>query len=119
MKKVIFGERLELPTETVEPKVFVKYRRQVDLSNNIQQRTLSHTNNAVSQSFTSTTASIKTKNSVKALGDDEIRLEYYQPIKSKQITAQALILTNLGPIHIELFCGKAPKTCENFIELAR
>ena len=27
----------------------------------------------------------------------------------------AVIHTNMGDIHIKLFCDKTPKTCENFI----
>lgn len=54
---------------------------------------------------------------MKELTDDEIRMEYYSLIKSRQDISQVMMITNLGPISIDLYCGKAPKTCENFIEL--
>ena len=49
--------------------------------------------------------------------DDEIRRDYYYPIKSKQLKGQVDIVTNYGAFTVEVECGKVPKTGENFIEL--
>jgi hypothetical protein len=61
----------------VEPKVFIEFRHQHDFQNqNLQQKSLSHTDNKVSCSFTATNVSVHTSNEVKKLTDDEIRMEY-------------------------------------------
>ncbi|KAJ3130060.1 hypothetical protein HK098_006772 [Nowakowskiella sp. JEL0407] len=39
--------------------------------------------------------------------------------KSKRGKGYARIVTNLGNLNVELFCGDAPKTCYNFISLAK
>ena len=39
--------------------------------------------------------------------------------RSIKIPGKATIRTSLGDLHLELFCHKAPKTCYNFIALAR
>ena len=38
-------------------------------------------------------------------------------IKSRQEVGQVVVVTNLGSIEFEIYCGKAPKTAENFLEL--
>lgn len=54
---------------------------------------------------------------MRQLSDDEIRKEFYNPIKSKQLKGQVEIITNYGAFVVEVHCDKVPKTGENFIEL--
>jgi peptidyl-prolyl cis-trans isomerase-like 2 len=102
----------------VDPLTFIAYRRHHDVQRkNIQQKSLSHTDGQTSISFTSTNAAIATNNQLQKLSDDEIRVEYQSLIKSRQNKAQVVMTTNKGPLHFELYCFKALKTCENFLEL--
>jgi hypothetical protein len=81
----------------IDPLTFVKYRKFHDpLGKNLQQRSLTHTDNKVATSFTSTSLSIHTKNEIKKLTDNEIRMEYQSLIKSRQEIAQVVLLTNKG-----------------------
>ncbi|KAI7870845.1 peptidyl-prolyl cis-trans isomerase-like 2 [Spinellus fusiger] len=67
----------------------------------------------VSSSFTSTAMERATVNE-QALIDEE---EYmFKHIKTK---AFARIATNFGNLNIELYCDKAPRTCYNFVKLAK
>lgn len=54
---------------------------------------------------------------MRQLSDDEIRKDYYYPIKSKQLKGKVDIVTNYGAFTVEIHCDKVPKTGENFIEL--
>lgn len=40
-------------------------------------------------------------------------------IKSRQDKAEVAIVTNFGPLQFEIWCHRAPKTCENFLELCQ
>ncbi|VDM62405.1 unnamed protein product [Angiostrongylus costaricensis] len=64
----------------------------------------------VAAGFTSTTMTPVTKQKAAVL-TDEFR---YSRVKKN---GYVRIVTNHGHINIELFCAKAPKTCENFITL--
>ncbi|ORZ07114.1 hypothetical protein BCR42DRAFT_360652 [Absidia repens] len=68
---------------------------------------------AVAQSFTSTAVERVTVNEKALINEDEYM---YKKIKSK---AYVRIATNLGNLNIELYCDKAPRTCYNFIMLAK
>lgn len=47
------------------------------------------------------------------LDDDVVR---YARVKKK---GYAQIVTNCGPLNLELHCDITPKTCENFVKLAK
>ncbi|KAJ1367466.1 Peptidyl-prolyl cis-trans isomerase 4 [Parelaphostrongylus tenuis] len=65
----------------------------------------------VAAGFTSTTMTPVTKQKAAVLTDEAVR---YSRVKKN---GYVRIVTNHGHINIELFCMKAPKTCENFITL--
>ena len=54
---------------------------------------------------------------MRQLSDDEIRKDYYNIIKSKQLKGKVKFATNYGNFVAEIHCDKVPKTGENFIEL--
>lgn len=64
-------------------------------------------------SFTSTALSVQTKNESATIDDEKYMFER---VKEK---GYAQIQTNLGNINLELYCGDAPRTCYNFIQLAK
>ncbi|RCN33450.1 peptidyl-prolyl cis-trans isomerase, cyclophilin-type [Ancylostoma caninum] len=65
----------------------------------------------VAAGFTSTTMAPVTKQKAAVLSDEAVR---YSRVKKN---GYVRIITNHGSLNIELFCPKAPKTCENFILL--
>ncbi|KAF9179074.1 Peptidyl-prolyl cis-trans isomerase cyp8 [Haplosporangium sp. Z 767] len=73
----------------------------------------SYTTGKASASLTSTAVSVSTSNE-RALMSHE---EYMFPlIKAK---GYGSIITNFGKINVELFCDQTPRTCYNFIMLAK
>ncbi|KAI9017599.1 cyclophilin-like domain-containing protein [Gaertneriomyces semiglobifer] len=72
-----------------------------------------YSTNAAAASFTSTAAAPQTKNAA-ALVDEEEWM--FERVKGK---GYAQIKTNYGNINLELYCEEAPRTCYNFIELAK
>lgn len=76
-----------------------------------------HTEGKVAGSFTSTYVDSNYDNKLRNLSDNEIRNDYYNIIKSKQLKGFVRLNTNFGELNIMLYCDLAPKTCENFIEL--
>ena len=42
---------------------------------------------------------------------------YYDIVKSKQSKGYVQLVTNYGPLNLQIFCDLVPKTSENFIEL--
>ncbi|OAF70439.1 hypothetical protein A3Q56_01807 [Intoshia linei] len=64
-----------------------------------------------SMSFTSTAVDAYTKIEPAKMDENYIR---YSRITSK---AYVSLVTNYGDLNLELYCTKAPKTCENFIKL--
>ncbi|KAG8181108.1 hypothetical protein JTE90_003157 [Oedothorax gibbosus] len=68
---------------------------------------------AVSASSTSTAVDPSTSHEAAILDDDIVR---YAKVKKK---GYVQILTNLGPLNMELHCDAAPKACENFIKLSK
>ncbi|CAJ0605830.1 unnamed protein product [Cylicocyclus nassatus] len=67
----------------------------------------------VAAGFTSTTMAPITKQKAAVLSNEAVR---YKRVKKN---GYVRIITNHGSLNIELFCPKAPKTCENFILLCR
>ncbi|VDN51741.1 unnamed protein product [Dracunculus medinensis] len=63
----------------------------------------------VAAGLTSTTMEPITQNKAAVLGDDTVR--YARVTKQGYVR----IITNFGPINLELFCKLAPRACENFI----
>lgn len=68
---------------------------------------------AVAASSTSTAVEPSTYHEAAVLSDDIVR---YARVKKK---GYAQILTNLGPLNLELHCEITKKTCENFMKLAK
>ncbi|KAI8096409.1 peptidyl-prolyl cis-trans isomerase-like 2 [Halteromyces radiatus] len=68
---------------------------------------------AAAQSFTSTAVERVTVNEKALINEDEYM---YKKIKTK---AYVRIITNLGNLNIELYSDKVPRTCYNFIMLAK
>lgn len=67
----------------------------------------------VSASFTSTAMTRETEQEAAILEDDVVR---YDRVKKK---GYVRLVTNQGPINVELHCDLVPKTCENFIKLCQ
>lgn len=71
-----------------------------------------YSDGALSSSVTSTIAPIASTQRAALLSDDQI---LYPRIKSK---GYIQMLTNFGPLNLELYCNRTPKTCHNFFLLA-
>ncbi len=67
----------------------------------------------VAASLTSTAMPTETVHEAAVLEDDVVR---YARVKKK---GYARLVTNVGPLNLELHCEYAPKTCENFIKLCQ
>ncbi len=67
----------------------------------------------VAASFTSTAMERETVHEAAILEEDVVR---YARVKKK---GYVRLVTNLGPINLELHCDYVPKTCENFIKLCQ
>lgn len=65
---------------------------------------------AVAASFTSTAMLPETKHEAAIIDEDEVR---YDRIKKK---GYVRMVTNLGPLNLEVHCDLVPKTGENFIK---
>ncbi|CAB3404164.1 unnamed protein product [Caenorhabditis bovis] len=65
----------------------------------------------VSQGFTSTIMAPVTSNKAAVLDDATVR---YSRVKKNGFVR---IITNYGPLNLELYCQRVPKACENFITL--
>lgn len=75
--------------------------------------TANYSDGNVSRAVTSTIAPAATKTQAAELTEEQI---IYPRIKKK---GYAQIVTNFGPLNIELYCDRVPKTCHNFLLLAR
>ncbi len=64
----------------------------------------------VAASLTSTVMEVVNNNDAAVLDSDVVR---YERIKKK---GYVRVVTNMGPLNIELFCELVPKTCENFLK---
>jgi len=83
-----------------------------------------YTNNAASASFTSTASDLATANTQLLIDEEEFMFEQISAVtKDKdraKMQAYVRVLTNLGgSLNLELHCDRAPKTCYNFLTLAR
>ncbi|ORY78083.1 cyclophilin-like domain-containing protein [Leucosporidium creatinivorum] len=67
-------------------------------------------------SFTSTSQPIYTKTE-NALWDEEDLM--FEAIQAKGEKGYARLVTNYGNLNLELYCDRAPRTCYNFLQLAR
>lgn len=67
----------------------------------------------VAAGFTSTVMSPETTHEAAILDEDVVR---YARIKKK---GYIRLVTNLGPLNLELECSAVPKTCENFMKLCQ
>lgn len=61
-------------------------------------------------SFTSTTMGINLTHEAAIVHEDEVR---YERVKKK---GYIRLVTNFGPLNLELHCDIVPKTCENFMK---
>ncbi|XP_063228180.1 RING-type E3 ubiquitin-protein ligase PPIL2 [Bacillus rossius redtenbacheri] len=66
----------------------------------------------VAAGFTSTTLVPQTTHEAAIVEEDLVR---YERVKKK---GYVRLVTNMGPLNLELFCDVLPKTCENFLKLA-
>ena len=74
-------------------------------------------NGKMALSLTSTQMELNTISSQLIPSDDELRIIYYNIVKSLQKKAFVKLSTNFGDLNLELFCNYAPMASENFIEL--
>lgn len=72
-----------------------------------------YSDGALSSSVTSTIAPVVDTQKAALLNEEQI---LYPKIKKK---GYVQILTNFGPINLELYCDRTPKTCHNFLLLAQ
>lgn len=94
----------------ISPKEFVKIRQN-------QKHHGVMTEGKAAPSMTSTSLNAVTENKLRGLTLDEIRNEYHQLVKSRQLKGYAKIQTNIGPLNFEIYANLAPKASENFLEL--
>ncbi|XP_054258286.1 RING-type E3 ubiquitin-protein ligase PPIL2-like [Macrosteles quadrilineatus] len=66
---------------------------------------------AVAASFTSTAMVPQTEHEAAIIEEDLVR---YERVKKK---GYVRLVTNFGPLNLELYCDMVPKACENFIKL--
>lgn len=71
-----------------------------------------YSDGALAGSVTSTVMPVATSQRAALLSDEQI---LYPKIKKK---GYVQLVTNYGPINLELFCDRTPKTCHNFFLLA-
>ncbi|OBZ89304.1 Peptidyl-prolyl cis-trans isomerase-like 2 [Choanephora cucurbitarum] len=80
---------------------------------NLPYNAAHYTTGAAAESFTSTAMNTYTQATRALIDEDEFM---YKKIKSK---AYARIITNYGNINVELFSDRVPRTCHNFVQLAK
>ncbi|KAJ9584118.1 hypothetical protein L9F63_021527, partial [Diploptera punctata] len=68
---------------------------------------------AVAAGFTSTVVAPETKHEAAIIEEDLVR---YERVKKK---GYVRLVTNFGPLNLELYCDTLPKTCENFLKLSQ
>lgn len=68
-------------------------------------------------SLTSTAVDVVYENDSAVFTEEEVREVLYKRVKKAAKKGYAQIMTNKGPLNIELHCDKAPRTCDNFIQL--
>ena len=70
-------------------------------------------------SFTSTGVSIVTRNEAAVLTSTDLADRRYAAVTALGKKAHVRLETSLGALNLELECALAPRTCENFLLLAR
>ena len=96
----------------LDPKAYIQLKKIEE-----KNRHSAHTEGKTASSFTSTSLTPVLTNEFRQKSDEEIRKEYYQLIKSRQLKGKVEFSTTFGKLVLNLHCDYAPKTCENFIEL--
>ena len=76
-----------------------------------------YTTGKTSGSFTSTSVSISSENTVREATPEEIRCSMFATLKQMKKKCLVRLKTNYGLVDIELFCDITPRTCTNFIGL--
>nr|CAD7452971.1 unnamed protein product [Timema tahoe] len=98
----------ELNREYKEPEVKLEEKKVADKFNSAHYST-----GAVAAGFTSTAVAPQTKHEAAIVEEDLVR---YDRIKKK---GYVRLITNFGPLNLELYCDMLPKTCENFLKLSQ
>ena len=75
--------------------------------------TAHYSDNSAAASFTSMGSTVVTKNAPAIISDEEYLLKHVEG------SAFAKLVTSLGDLNLELYCGDCPKTTYNFIQLAK
>lgn len=84
-----------------------------DVDNDLDKvNSASYSDGRLAGSVTSTVAPVASVQRAAALSHEQV---LYPRIKKK---GYVQLMTNYGPINLELFCDRAPKTCHNFLLLA-
>lgn len=96
----------------IDPKAYIQLKRL-----EVKNKHTSHTEGKTSSSFTSTSLTPTTQNEFRVKSDEELRKEFYQLIKSRQLKGEVELATTLGKLTLTIHCDYCPKTGENFIEL--
>ncbi|EJT97800.1 peptidyl-prolyl cis-trans isomerase-like 2 [Dacryopinax primogenitus] len=83
-----------------------------------------YTNNAASASLTSTASELTTTNTQLLIDEEEFMFEQISAVTKEKdrarMKAYVRMMTNMGgSLNLELHCDRAPKTCYNFLTLAR
>ncbi|XP_049830102.1 RING-type E3 ubiquitin-protein ligase PPIL2 [Schistocerca gregaria] len=97
----------ELNREYKAPETKVEEKKVADKFNAAHYST-----GAVAAGFTSTTIAPTTIHEAAIIDEDLVR---YERVKKK---GYVRLVTNLGPLNLELHCDMVPKVCENFLKLA-
>ncbi|XP_014284578.1 RING-type E3 ubiquitin-protein ligase PPIL2 [Halyomorpha halys] len=92
-----------------KPKVLEQEKKPVADKINAAHYSTGH----VAAGLTSTTMVPETKIQAAILKEDDVR---YERVNKK---GYVRLITNLGPLNVELHCNIVPKTCENFIKLCQ
>jgi len=106
----------QTPTEKAgEPVANVIDPKKQLANKHIPYNAATHSTGKASASLTSTSSDLATKSDRALIDEEEWMFERILPGEKAYVAMK----TNLGTLNIELFCDKAPKTCYNFLMLAR
>ncbi|KAG2230422.1 hypothetical protein INT48_007264 [Thamnidium elegans] len=110
--KKVFDElaKKNLEVEEVKEKVPTTFHQK---KANLPYNAAHYTTGAAAESFTSTALNPYSASTRALIDEDDFM---YKRIKTK---SYARIMTNYGNINVELFSDKVPRTCHNFVQLAK
>ncbi|GAA5799917.1 peptidyl-prolyl cis-trans isomerase-like 2 [Helicostylum pulchrum] len=110
--KKVFDElaKKNLEAEEVKEKVPTTFHQK---KANLPYNAAHYTTGAAAESFTSTALNPYSASTRALIDEDDFM---YKRIKTK---SYARIMTNYGNINVELFSDKVPRTCHNFVQLAK